>query len=325
MEIHFFGTSSGTPTKTRNVSGIGVVQTDGKSWCLVDCGEGTQHQLLKSRLSLRKLSSILITHIHGDHCYGLPGLLASAGMGGRIEPITIIAPKGIEQWIRATIENTALFLPYELTFIATETLPPTKLGNFTIAATELSHRVPSFAYSFSEHEIQTVLDSTKLKSLGIPKGPMWGSIKNGVGITYEGAFYPSDEFISHTEFTRKAIISGDNDTPERLSGFIENCNVLVHESTYTSDLALRAKEVGHSCASEVAKFAEAYKLPNIILTHFSPRYGDVDNTAPSVGTMRAEAKEIYNGNIFLAKDHEIYKIEKHGSVTLVNGETLSAD
>ena len=118
----FLGTSSGTPTKQRNVSAIAIKKANAKSWHLIDCGEGTQHQILHTHLSLNTLSSISITHIHGDHCYGLPGLLASAAMAGRTDPLLIIAPQGIQRFIETTCQLTELQLPYKINFLAVETM-----------------------------------------------------------------------------------------------------------------------------------------------------------------------------------------------------------
>ena len=97
MNLKFLGTSAGVPTKNRNVSGVALRESKGKGWYLIDCGEGTQHQVLHTKLSFHSLKAIFITHVHGDHCYGLPGILASAGMGGRKAPLTIVAPAG--KWL----------------------------------------------------------------------------------------------------------------------------------------------------------------------------------------------------------------------------------
>ncbi|MEY4562043.1 MAG: hypothetical protein RLZZ618_1320, partial [Pseudomonadota bacterium] len=108
MDLLFLGTSSGTPTKTRNVTGLALIEEQGRQWFLIDCGEGTQHQLLRTGLSVNDLATVFITHVHGDHCYGLPGLLASAGMHGRRTPLTVIAPLGVEAWWQATVQHTQL-------------------------------------------------------------------------------------------------------------------------------------------------------------------------------------------------------------------------
>jgi len=112
MEITLLGTSSGTPTKTRNVSGTAIRKANSKSWYLVDCGEGTQHQILRTNLSLNHLQTIFITHIHGDHCYGLPGLLASAALSGRTVPLTIVGPRAINDFFTAIQKTTQLRLSY---------------------------------------------------------------------------------------------------------------------------------------------------------------------------------------------------------------------
>ncbi|MCW8997745.1 MAG: MBL fold metallo-hydrolase, partial [Kangiellaceae bacterium] len=122
MKITFLGTSSGVPTKHRNVSGIALEVGENKNWFLIDCGEATQHQLLNTKLSTRNLSAVFITHIHGDHCYGLPGLLASTAMSGRTETLYLIGPAKIKQFIDGVIEATDLFLTYPLEFLDVETL-----------------------------------------------------------------------------------------------------------------------------------------------------------------------------------------------------------
>ena len=109
MNIVFLGTSAGVPTKTRNVTGIAVREERGNGWYLVDCGEGTQHQILHTSLSINALRAIFITHIHGDHCYGLPGILASAAMNGRKAPLKIMAPSGVREWVEATQQHTQLY------------------------------------------------------------------------------------------------------------------------------------------------------------------------------------------------------------------------
>ena len=120
MEVIFLGTSSGVPTKHRNVTAIAVKMLKSKSWYLVDCGEGTQHQILHTNLSLNNLQAIFITHVHGDHCYGLPGLLASAAMSGRTNSLTIIGPGNIREFIENTQKTTQMRLSFNINFIDVE-------------------------------------------------------------------------------------------------------------------------------------------------------------------------------------------------------------
>ncbi|SHO56119.1 ribonuclease Z [Vibrio quintilis] len=314
MDILFLGTSAGVPTRKRNVSAIAVTESQGRNWFLVDCGEGTQQQLLRTNLSLNNLQAILITHIHGDHCYGLAGLLASAGMSGRKTPLTIIAPKGIREWVEATQQHTQLYIPYELHFTDVETLTSVNSGLFEIHATALSHRVPSYAYRFTEKMTKTTLDTDKLKSLGISAGPVWGKLKQGQDVDYEGQKLLSCDFVQEHIQQTKAVVCGDNEQPQLLSQFCRDCDVLVHEATYTQDIAAKAGDVGHSYAGLVAEFAASIHLPNLILTHFSPRYQSDPQAPCSIEHIRQEASAIYSGRLYLADDFDRYQLIKDGEL-----------
>lgn len=318
MEIQFLGTSSGTPTKHRNVSAVAVVESRGSDWYLVDCGEGTQHQLLKSNLSLNTLGAIFITHIHGDHCYGLPGLLASAGMNGRRAPLKIVAPKGVKEWFEATQVHTQLFLPYELEFVLTEALVELALGQFTVSVTELSHRVPSFAYSFTDASVEASLDVKKLMQRGVPKGPLWGKLRAGEVVEYDGGVFNGADFVSYDNKPRKVIVCGDNDKPELLTAQCQDCDVLIHEATYTEDVAVKVGDVGHSYAKQVAQFSQQQVIAHLILTHFSPRYQLGDGASASICDVSDEASRYFSGALFLAEDFMRFRLDKAGCLTLLN-------
>lgn len=332
MDLLFLGTSSGTPTKARNVTALALLEDVGTSWYLIDCGEGTQQQLLHTKLSLNRLKAVFITHVHGDHCYGLPGILASAGMNGRIAPLSIIAPKGIEEWLKSTMLHTRLYLPFELQFIATESFLiatgsvfiPTEsfrnwqTGNFIVETIELSHRVPSYAYSFTEAQVDSRLNVEKLAAHGIPRGPLWGEIKKGINVEYQGRILRSEDYLLYDNSPRKIVVGGDNDQPERLLVACKDCDVLVHEATYTADVAKKAGEgFGHSSAEQVALFAEAADIPNLILTHFSARYQADPAKSPSIEDVRNEAAAIYKGNLFIAEDFAHYRLSKAGELSLI--------
>jgi ribonuclease Z len=318
MEITFLGTSSGVPTKSRNVSGLALKKQDSKSWILIDCGEGTQHQLLHTKLSLKNLKTICITHVHGDHCYGLPGLLATTAMTGRTEPLTIIAPKGIEEFVTSTFKLTDTHLNYSIEFISVESLGLfDKDKEFKIEAIELSHRVPSFAYSFTEQKRSRRLDVDKLQSLGIERGPLWGQLQSGQSITLDNGqeIQAADSYLP-LEKARKIIIGGDNDTPDLLAQAAKEADLLVHESTYTSAVS---EKVGsgpqHSCSKRVAQFAEHSRVKNLILTHFSARYQPDSDKTDSIDEVENEAKQYFKGNLWLANDLDRYHLDKNRLVT----------
>ena len=138
MELQFLGTSSGTPTRSRNLSALALRTESSRQWCLIDCGEATQHRILRTSLSLMTLRAIFITHIHGDHCYGLPGVLASAGMLNRSEALSIIGPPSIGRFIDCVLETTELRLPYPVQFISVEALAHAQpLPDLDVRATAL--------------------------------------------------------------------------------------------------------------------------------------------------------------------------------------------
>ncbi len=315
MELLFLGTSSGTPTKTRNVTALALIEDQGSAWSLVDCGEGTQHQLLRTPLSVRDLQAIFITHVHGDHCYGLPGLLASAGMSGRQVPLTIVAPQGMEAWIRSTQALTQVHLPFPVEFIRAESMQGLSSGRSVVDAIELSHRVPSYAYAFTEAVVEPALDTCKLLSEGVPQGPLWGQLKKGLDVEHQGRKLRHADYLTRRHAPRKIIVGGDNDRPELLTAASQGCQVLVHEATYTADVAAKVGPgVGHSCAKRVAAFARSVGLPNLVLTHFSARYQSDAHPGPSIEDIRAEAASAYEGQLYLAEDFARYRLERTGSL-----------
>jgi len=323
MEVIFLGTSSGTPTKTRNVSGIAIRRANAKAWSLIDCGEGTQQQILHTDLSLDHLTAIFITHVHGDHCYGLAGLLASTGMSGRTEPMLLVGPKPIQQMLMAIMENTQLKLSYEITFVdVLDINNPLNTREFTVETIELSHRVPSFAYVFSEKNIERKLNVKKLKAAGIQPSTLWRQLQAGEDVVLEdGSQLKSADYLLPSRPPRKIIIAGDNDTPTLLTDDARTANTVIHEATFTQDIV---KRIGngpqHSSAKMVAQFAEDISIANLVLTHFSPRYRDSEDTSPSIKDIENEAREFYTGNLNLAKDLETYHLDIKGHLTRVEAK-----
>lgn len=313
MEFTFLGTSAGTPTRSRNVTGLALCLSGPKPWYLVDCGEGTQHQLMRTRYSVMQLRAIFITHIHGDHIFGLPGLLTSASMLGRTEPLDIIAPPQVRRFIDAVIENSDSSLSYPLNFINSEApgfyWQDDHLGVTNVA---LSHRVPCRAYVFTERNLERQLQKEKLVADGIEPGPQWGDLQKGKDVLLDdGRLLRSDDYTHIPRTARKIIVGGDNDTPELLKDACQGTHVLIHEATYTQDVADR---VGpwpqHSSAQQVARFAQATKLPNLVLTHFSSRYQSAPGGTPHINQLAAEALQHYTGHLFLARDFDTYRLEK---------------
>ncbi|MFW1857263.1 ribonuclease Z [Acinetobacter defluvii] len=308
LQFTFLGTSSGVPSLTRNVSDLAVRHSKNKDWILIDAGEGTQHRIQQTNLTLQNLKAICITHVHGDHCYGLLGLLASAGMNGRKDALTLIAPKEIQAWLASSMQLTELYLPYEINFIDVTTIKDkVQINNeLSISAHALHHRVASYAFAIEVTQQQKKLNVEALNALSISKGKLWGDLQQGKNIEWNGDILQSQDFVEINTQQVKAIVSGDNDQPELLHQACENADLLIHESTYTQETL---EKVGaspmHSSAKMLAEFAESVKLPYLILTHFSPRYHD----AKGIALLEQEAKQSYTGQLFMAEDLKVFELD----------------
>ncbi|XID74572.1 ribonuclease Z [Alkanindiges sp. WGS2144] len=316
LTFTFLGTSAGVPTKTRNVSGLVIQNSLNRQWVLIDAGEATQHQLQKVGLSLQQLACICITHVHGDHCYGLPGVLASAGMNRRTQPLTLIAPKQVLDWLNCTLNSGGLYLPYELVMLDSTALLANRWQLFeglVIQTYPLLHRVPCFAYQLTIQQQQRHLDTQKLENIGLPAGRSWRALQYGQNVEFNGQTLYSQDFVSLQTLQQRAVIAGDNAEPFILAQACEQADVLIHEATY---LQTTLDKVGpaymHSAAQQVAQFAQFINLPNLILTHFSPRHqGDAGQAA-----MAQEVSRYYQGKFYLARDFDHFKLDAVGQLQL---------
>lgn len=309
LRLIFLGTSSGVPTPRRNVSALGIKSSSSKKWLLVDAGEGTQQRLQYSGLSLRELMAVCITHVHGDHCYGLLGLLASAGMTGRREPLLLVAPAEILQWFTISAQLTDLHLGYEVQLIDSKTIETETLAigeGISVQSHLLHHRVPCHAFSIKAVQQQNRLNTDALLTAGIPKGKLWGQLQQGQDIEFEGKTYRQADFVLSETRQVNAVIAGDNDQPELLTIACQQADVLVHEATFTQ---AALEKVGtshmHSSAAMLGKFARQVQLPSLILTHFSPRHHDDSGQEE----LRQDAAQYYQGQLFLAADFDEYELK----------------
>ncbi|KAA1171931.1 MBL fold metallo-hydrolase [Marinobacter salinexigens] len=315
MEFTFLGTSGGMPTKARNVTALALQHGAPRHWYLIDCGEGTQHQLLRTRLSVMQLQAIFITHAHGDHTFGLPGLLCSASMNGRTEPLFLIAPRPVWNFVESALGNTDSSLSYELKFLDSEAEDFYWEDHaLQVTTTELSHRVSCRAFSFTEKNLERQLLKEKLVADGIGAGPAWGALQKGEDVILDnGTLIRSGDYTTVNRAPRKVVIGGDNDNPDLLAAACNKAQVLIHEATYTQEVADRVGSwPQHSSAAQVARFAQSAGLPNLILTHFSSRYQYNPNTKPYIGEVEAEAAGLYRGNLFMARDFARYQLSRNG-------------
>ncbi|MBD2814847.1 ribonuclease Z [Xenorhabdus sp. Flor] len=305
MELRFLGTSAGIPTKERNVTSLILdLQTLRSALWMFDCGEGTQHQVLNSSIKIAKLEKIFITHLHGDHIFGLPGLLCSRSMGGSTAPLTLYGPKGIRQFIETTLQLSSSFLTFPLEI--TEVQPGLLFDDDTMKVTAyaLNHRVECYGYRIEEHDKPGVLDAQKLNQDGVPRGPWMQALKQGKSITLEdGRTICGKDYLGEPIRGKSLAIFGDTEpTPEALK-LATNVDVMVHEITLEDALAEKANERGHSTTKQAATLARDAKVKHFIATHISGRYSKKD-----CPRLLAECREIFP-NTDLAEDFSVFVVK----------------
>ena len=308
MEITFLGTSSGVPTKSRNVSSVALKHTQkGEIW-LFDCGEGTQHQILRSDLKTSQLKKIFITHMHGDHIFGLMGLLASCGLGGDAKNIEIYGPPGIEPYLKACMKYSYTYFPYGVTIQTVDSGVIYEDEGFIVSTELLKHRVTAFGYRITEKNRSGKFDVEKAKQLNIPFGPVYGELKAGKTVTLEdGRTFQGKDFCGETEIGRKFVYCTDTVFCENAITLAEDADVLIHEATFAHQDAQMAFEKMHSTTTMAAQVALAAKVKTLIMTHFSPRYNFGNSL--NVQDLLKEAKAIF-AQTLLAYDFFKYEIPR---------------
>ncbi|REC95168.1 ribonuclease Z [Kushneria indalinina] len=314
MQLRFLGTSAGMPTRTRHVSALALTFEGQRRWILIDCGEGTQYQLMHTPLSVARLDAVLITHIHGDHCYGLPGLLASASMAGRRAAMTIVGPPAVRDYLEAVKAATGLQLGFELIHVDAATLvnEPLTLTDLAVRATRLSHGVECYAYAFDERHVEASLDTARLAAEGVPPGLIWGQLQRGeTVIDDQGRYLCGADYRLSPRTPRRLVVAGDNDTPALLTDICQGADALVHEATYTEAVVKRlGTDNGHSSAARIAAFAERAGPGALILTHFSPRYASRPGGAHHIDEIEHEARAHFTGTLMLAEDLAVYELSR---------------
>ncbi|OCG32293.1 ribonuclease Z [Gilliamella sp. Choc4-2] len=305
MKITFLGTSAGLPTTERNVSSIilDLRQEKGKLW-LFDCGEATQIQMQKAKFSLSKLEIIFLTHLHGDHLFGLPGVLTSRSLMQNQSPLTLIAPKGIKQFIETVIEISYSWLTYPLNIIELEADRTVfEDEKFYVEAKLLRHRVPCFGYRIIEKDRPAALDIDKLRQDNVNIGAYYAFLKAGKTVTLEdGRVIDGSNYQGDIKKGKKLAILGDTTPCDASIALAKNVDVLVHEATQEKALEQKAIERGHSTTIHAANIAKQANAKKLIMTHISPRYSLNDNKK-----LVDEAKDVF-ANTEMATDFATFSI-----------------
>ncbi len=311
MNITFLGTSSGVPTLTRNVSSLALKLSQKAEVWLFDCGEGTQHQLIKSTIKSSQIRKIFITHMHGDHIYGLPGLLATLGLSGNSKGIDIYGPSNLKNFISSALKNSYCKISFPLKFFEVENSAQTNTNLFEdelmeVKCASLKHRLPAFGYRVNEKDKPGQFNLEKAKKLNIPEGPIYGRLHSGQRVKLEdGRILNGSDFCGEPRKGESFVYCTDTIFSKRAVELSKNVDLLVHESTFSDKDEEMAFEKLHSTTIMAAKTALLSNAKKLVLTHISPRYTPKSLVKPI--DLLNEAKEIFP-NTFLAKDFLTTKI-----------------
>lgn len=291
--ITFLGTGASCPTKDRWLPGILVRIRD--EFVLLDCGEGVQYRILTAGLKVNKLSVILITHLHGDHVYGLPGLLESLSNWGRARPLTIIGPRDLFTFLDfLQLRNK---LNYEISFMYAHDGLAFKRKGYTITAVSVRHGVEAYGYVITEDPLPGEFNVAKAQELGIPPGPQRMMLVQGKPISLpNGRVVHPSEVLGQSRQGLKVAYSGDTAPYTALADAARGADALIHEATFASEHKLEAESSFHSISAEAARIALEARVKSLFLTHFSNRYSESE-----LLQLLSEARGIFR-RTFLAKD-----------------------
>ena len=292
MKLVFLGTSAAQPTEKRGLSCI-CLEREGEI-LMFDAGESTQISYMKSGLGWNKKMKIFVTHLHGDHCVGILGLLQTMSMQNRTESLEIFGPKGIDEFLAANIKilNFGLSFSILITIVNEGTIYEN--NKFLIHAAKANHSITAFSYLFEEKDKPGRFNVEKAKELGIPKGELWNKLQNGEDITNNEKIIKPEQVLGKKRLGKKIGISGDTMPTKELEEFFRECDYLVFDSTFLDEEKQKAQDTCHSTAKQAAELGKNANVKNLILTHFSTRYKD------EIGH-KTEAEQIHN-SVITAKD-----------------------
>jgi len=299
LKIVFLGTSAAIPTNERGLSSIAIARGD--EIIIFDAGEGMQIKFIRSKLGINKKMKIFVTHIHGDHCLGLLGLLQTLSLMGRTKPIEIFGESRLQEFILINQKILNFNVNYQFTIHAIK-----KEGivveekEYFIKACLADHSILAFSFILEEHRRPGIFNIEHAQQLGIPEGKLYSLLQHGFDIEYKGTKFFAKEFTGPSRPGRKIGISGDTRPSKKLELFFKDCDVLIFESTFTTQERKKAIERFHSTASEASSLAKIANVEKLILTHFSSRYTNLE-------VIEIEGK-INFANIHIAHDLDVFLV-----------------
>ena len=287
LDLVFLGTSASAPTAARGTAATLIRR--GGDRLLVDCGEGTQRQLLRSDVGLVDLEHVFLTHLHADHVLGLPGMLKTFGLRGREVPITVYGPRGT----RALLEALGVVVgrvAYPLEVVELGPDEAVVLQDYRLETFAVAHRTTAVGYALREDERPGRFDVAAADALGVGSGPLRGALQRGEAVTLpDGRVVRPTDVLGAPRRGRTVVITGDTAPAASVVEAAAGAEVLVHEATFLADERARAKETGHSTAAEAALVAREADVGLLALTHLSARYPPSD--------VAAEARQLFSRTV----------------------------
>jgi len=298
MRIVLLGTSSAIPTLTRGLSSTALVR-EGDVF-LFDCGEGTQVQLMRSTVKRSRIHSIFIGHLHGDHLYGIAGLLSTLHLDGHEAPINVFGPEGLRHFLTAAFRTSDLKFKFDLRvkeFARGYRGRVLDEPEFYVDALPLDHTIFCLGWRFQEKDRPGMFNLEKAEELGIPRGPIYGKLQHGENIALpDGRVVTPDMVLGPPRPGKSVAYCLDTQFSERTIELAHECTALVHETTFGPDAIDMARERKHSTMQDAARVAKEAGVENLIATHFSSRYD-----GRQISKIADDARSVF-GNITLGRD-----------------------
>jgi len=274
MDLTFLGTGGSVPTTKRNT--VSIALRLGPEVLMFDCGEGTQRQLMASSVSFMKITNIFISHHHGDHFLGLPGLIQSMNFYGREAPLNVYGPIGTQEMVKTILRLGIFDRKYE---VQGHDLAPGEVvigDGYQVAAFKANHTTPALGYAFQENDRPGRFDPDKAKALGVREGPNFSRLVEGYSVQVGSSKVTPDMVMGPSRKGLRLVYSGDTAASSELDQACVDADVLIHEATVASDLEAKAREFGHSTAKDAALLARDSGVGALYLVHISGRYEDAD-------------------------------------------------
>ena len=302
FRVHILGCGSALPT-LRHMSSMQVVECRGKLF-MVDCGEGAQVQLRRSGLSFEKLGHIFITHLHGDHCFGLIGIISTFGLLGRLATLHIHAPEELRPMLQAQLDMFFNYdIGYKVEFHGVDTKKQQVIyedRSLTIETIPLNHRMPCAGYLFREKPSLPHIRREMIDLYSIPVSQI-NNIKAGQGYTLpDGTVIPHEKLVTPADAPRSYAYCSDTRYMPELHKVVKGVNTLYHESTYAQDKKDGAEKYFHSTAQQAAMVARDAQVGKLLLGHYSARYNDET-------ILLKEAQEVFQ-NTYLTDEMKVFDV-----------------